>query len=135
MPPSMFFNSLHGGRAWHPDGNPPAGRHFWAMLEAEDQYRQWAPNAQCAVIKGLSGDWSPDGNELAYSCGVEGSTGVAIWNRHTGKTRLLTVPGKDPVWSPDGQTIAYVRDRQVLPVQGITAAHEGRRRSESLQEI
>jgi len=129
------FDSLHAGREWYPDENPRMGLHFWGMLEAADHYPQWAAKAQPTGVRGLSSDWSPDGNELVYSCGVEGSTGVAIWNRQTGKTRLLTIPGKDPVWSPDGQYIAYVRDRKVLPVQGITTTHQGRRRNQDLQEI
>ncbi|MHC4240793.1 MAG: protein kinase domain-containing protein, partial [Planctomycetota bacterium] len=129
------FDSLRADRAWYPVGRPPMGLHFWGMLEAADHYPQWATKAQCAGIRGLSSDWSPDGNKLVYSCGVEGSTGVGIWNRQTGKTRLLTIPGKDPVWSPDGQYIAYVRDRQVLPVQDITTVHQGLRRSEALQEV
>jgi tetratricopeptide (TPR) repeat protein/tRNA A-37 threonylcarbamoyl transferase component Bud32 len=129
------FDSLHAGRAWHPEDNSPVGPHFWYMIEAADHYRQWAAKAQRAVIKGFHGDWSPDGKELVYSHGVQGSTGIAIWNRQTGKTQLLTIPGKDPVWSPDGQYIAYVRDRQVLPVHSIPAAQQGRHRKLDLDEV
>lgn len=120
------FDSLRAGRTWHPDEGPPVGPHFREMLAAADHYPQWAAKAQRAVIKGFPGHWSPNGNELVYSHGVVGSTGIAVLNRQTGKTRLLTIPGRDPVWSPNGQTIAYVRNRRILPVQDIPATHEGR---------
>jgi serine/threonine protein kinase len=136
------FDMLTRGQAWHPEDNPPVGSQFWSMFEAAHDYLPWAAKGQPAGVKGLTCDWSPDGNELAYSCGVAGSTGVAIWNRQAGETRLLTIPGRDPVWSPDGQTIAYARDRQILPLQSITAAHAGPRAArdlwlkyENLQEI
>jgi len=127
---------LVAGRPWHPEGNPPEGPAFERMLKAEELHHQWtAKRAQRVVSQGFNSNWSPDGNELAYSRGVLGSTGIAIWNRQTGKTRLLTVPGSEPVWSPDGQTIAYVRDRRVLFVQGIPVAHLDQRGNEELQEI
>jgi tetratricopeptide (TPR) repeat protein len=129
------FDSLHAGRVWHPGESPPAGPGFRSMLEAADQYPQWTAIAQRAVSKGSNSDWSPNGNKLAYSCGALGATGVAILNRQTGKTRLLTVPGRDPVWSPDGQYIAYLRNRQVLPVQGIPAAHQSRSIVSDLDEV
>ena len=128
-------DSLLAGRSWHPDEDPPEGPGFKSMLAAAEHYHQWDAKAERVVAKGFPGDWSPNGNELVYSHGVRGSTGVAILNRQTGKTRLLTIPGRDPVWSPDGQTIAYLRNRQVLPIQGIPAAHQGRSIDANLDEI
>ena len=129
-------DSLRAGRLWHPDGDPPEGPAFESMLTAEKQYHQWtAKKAQRVVGKGFSSDWSPDGNELAYCCGTFEATGIAIWNRQTGKTRLLTVPGGDPVWSPDGRYIAYLRNRQVLSAQDISAAQQGQSIDEHLDEI
>ena len=133
--PKYVFDSLHSARAWHPDQNPPEGPQFWPMIEAADHYRQWAAKAQRAITKGFHGNWSPDGNQLVYSCGVRGSSGIAIWNRVTGKTRLLTIPGRDPTWSPNGQTITYVRNRKVLPVHGIPAAQKSDDRDRDQDEI
>ena len=129
------FNSLRAGRVWHSVEGPPGGPRFWGMRAAAEHYRQWAAKAQRVAGKGFRSDWSPDGNELAYGHGFPGFAGVAIWNRQTGKTRLLTIPGRDPVWSPDGQTIAYVRNRKVLPVQGLAGADRGRPVDEASNEI
>jgi hypothetical protein len=44
---------------------------------------------------------------------------VAILDIQTGKTEILTAPGRDPQWSPDGRIIAFVRDRQSVAMDAV----------------
>lgn len=71
---------------------------------------------------GFNGQWSPDGNKLAFSMGAHGTSGVGIFDSATKETELLTVPGRDPRWSPDGRYIAFVRDCQFLRLSELIAA-------------
>jgi serine/threonine protein kinase len=119
------FDSLWSGRSWYPEDRPPVGTAFAGMHEAARQYAQLAERARRVVDEGFHPSFSPDGAQLAYSRGVLGASGIEILNLGTGKTRLLTVPGKDPAWSPDGQYILYVRDRQFLSIQDLTLPGEG----------
>jgi serine/threonine protein kinase/tetratricopeptide (TPR) repeat protein len=119
------FDSLWAGRSWYPEDRPPVGTAFAGMHEAARQYAQLAERARRVVAEGFHPSFSPDGTQLAYSRGVLGASGIEILNLGTGKTRLLTVPGKDPAWSPNGQYILYVRDRQFLSMQDLTLPGEG----------
>ncbi len=119
------FDSLSAGRPWHPVGQSPIGKAFAAMQQAAQEYRQLAAKGTRVVPEGFHPSWSPDESELAYSRGVLGASGIEILNLKTGKTRLLTVPGKDPAFSPDGRYIAYVRDRQVLSLQDLATKSQG----------
>ena len=114
-------DTLDAGLAWHPPRRRPKGTAFLAMHESADVYRQLAKKARRVVPEGFHATWSPDGTELAYSCGLLGFTGIEVMNLESGKTRLLTVPGLDPAWSPDGDTIAFTRPRQTLLLTGITS--------------
>jgi Tol biopolymer transport system component len=87
------------------------------------------------VAEGFHPSFSPDGIQLAYSRGVLGASGIEILHLSTGKTRLLTVPGKDPAWSPDGQYILYVRDRQVLSMKDLTLPGEGTHQPWEQEEV
>ena len=114
-------DTLDAGLSWHPPQRRPEGAAFLAMHESADVYSQLAKKARRVVPEGFHATWSPDGTELAYSCGILGFTGIEVVNLESGKTRLLTVPGLDPAWSPDGNYIAFTRPRQTLLLTEITS--------------
>ena len=116
------FDTLEAGRFWYPADREPAGAAFLPMVEAEETYRNLSAKARRLTTDGFSGQWSPDGKKLAFSAGVHGYSGVAVFNPATKETELLIVPGKDPRWSPDGKYIAFVRDCQLLRVSDFIAA-------------
>ena len=117
-------DTLDAGLSWHPPERRPEGAAFLAMHEAGEIYEQLAKKAKRVVAEGFHPTWSPDGTELAYSCGIVGFSGIEIVNVESGKTRLLTAPGYDPAWSPDGRYIAFYRARQALLLADIAAEHE-----------
>ncbi len=119
------FDTLDAKRRWHPAASAPDGAVFAAMNEADEYYRTLSQKAVRVVDEGFTSSWAPDGNELVYSRGIVGSSGIEVIHVKTGVTRLLAVPGKDPSWSPDGRYIAYVRDRQVLPLSHLTQERTG----------
>ena len=129
------FDSLWSGRPWYLEDRPPIGKAFAGMHEAARQYGQLAERARRVVAEGFHPSFSPDGTQLAYSRGVLGASGIEILNLSTGKTWLLTVPGKDPAWSPDGQYILYVRDRQVLSMKDLTLPGEGTHQPWEQEEV
>jgi len=116
------FDTLEAGRSWHPLGHEPKGAAFLPMVEAEEIYRELSARGRRVTTDGFSAQWSPDGKRLAFSVGVIGSSGVALYDPATRETELLIVPGKYPKWSPDGRYIAFVRDRQFLRVPEFVAA-------------
>jgi serine/threonine protein kinase len=118
------FDNLCSGVSFYPDFRLPEGKAFASMYEAVRQYNQLAERARRVVPEGFHPSISPDGAQLAYSRGVLGASAIEILNLSTGKTQLLTVPGKDPAWSPDGSYILYVRDRHVLSMEGLTSPGE-----------
>jgi Tol biopolymer transport system component len=111
------FDTLAAGRSWHPPGGEPAGAVFLPMVEAEETYRSLSTKARCVIRDCFSAGWSPDGKKLAFSLGVHGYSGVALFDPATQETDLLIVPGTNPKWSPDGKYIAFVRDRQNLRLE------------------
>jgi Tol biopolymer transport system component/tetratricopeptide (TPR) repeat protein len=115
------FDTLAAGRFWHPPGDKPTGAAFLPMIEAEETYRSLSAKAHRVTTDGFSASWSPDGGKLAFSLGVRGYSGVAVFDPATRETDLLIVPGKDPRWSPDGQYITFVRDCQFLRVSEFIA--------------
>ncbi|MCU0917407.1 MAG: protein kinase [Planctomycetes bacterium] len=121
--------------SWYPPDRPPLGTAFESMHAAARQYHQLAARARRVVAEGFHPSFSPDAIQLAYSRGVLGASGIEVLHLGTGKTRLLTVPGKDPAWSPDGQYILYVRDRQFLSLQDLTSPGEGRHQPWKQEEI
>ena len=110
------FDALARERSWHPPDSEPAGAAFLPMVEAEEIYRELSTKGRRVTTDGFSAQWSPDGKKLAFSVGVIGNSGVALYDPATRETELLIVPGKYPKWSPDGRYIAFVRDRQFLRV-------------------
>ncbi|MFC1636836.1 DUF3471 domain-containing protein, partial [Planctomycetota bacterium] len=128
-------DTLDAGLSWHPPQRRPEGAAFLAMHESADVYRQLAKKARRVVPEGFHATWSPDGTELAYSCGILGFTGIEVVNLESGKTRLLTVPGLDPAWSPDGNTIAFTRPRQTLLLTDITSERAAKHLSLTEREV
>ncbi|MBM4026812.1 MAG: hypothetical protein FJ280_15625, partial [Planctomycetes bacterium] len=117
------FDTLTAGRSWYLTDQGPTGAAFLPMIEAEETYRSLAgKGGRRLTVDGFSADWSPDAKKLAFSLGVHGHSGVAIFDPATKETDLLIVPGKDPRWSPDGKYIAFVRDRQFLRLSEFIAA-------------
>jgi Tol biopolymer transport system component len=97
---------------------------FLPMLETEKIYRDFKAKGKRLITDGWSASWSPDGAKLAYTKGVIGVSGIAVYDLRSQQTELLFVPGKDPVYSPDGQYIAFVRDRQILPLGRLATSWE-----------
>jgi serine/threonine protein kinase/Tol biopolymer transport system component len=120
-------DSLQAGRSWHPANREPVGSAFLPMVEAEETYRRLSAKGRRVIADGFSGQWSPDGKRLAFSLGVLGRSGIAVFDPATNQTDLLIVPGKHPRWSPNGKYIAFVRDRQFLRVPKLVAAAPGNR--------
>jgi tetratricopeptide (TPR) repeat protein len=115
------FDTLEAGRAWHPADREPVGAAFLPLVEAEETYRILSVKARPLTVDGFSAQWSPDGKKLAFSLGVHGHSGIALYDPATRETDLLVVPGKDPKWSPDGKYIAFVRDCQALRLEELTS--------------
>ncbi|MCU0914650.1 MAG: protein kinase [Planctomycetes bacterium] len=116
------FDTLAAGRSWHPVDKAPAGAAFLSLVEAEDNYRSLSAKARCVIRDCFGGQWSPDGKKLAFSLGVHGYSGVALFDPAIQETDLLIVPGKDPRWSPDGKFIVFVRDCQALRMEELATA-------------
>jgi Tol biopolymer transport system component/tetratricopeptide (TPR) repeat protein len=115
------FDALEAGRSWHGGGPAPKGAAFLPLVEAEETYRALSVKARRVLVGGFGAQWSPDGKKLAFSLGVQGYSGVALYDAATKDTELLIVPGKDPRWSPDGRYIAFIRDCQALRLEELTA--------------
>ncbi len=129
------FDTLESGRSWHPPEQEPFGAAFLPMVEAEETYRSLvAKGAHRLTTDGFSARWSPDGKKLAFSLGVQGYSGVAVFDPATKETDLLIVPGKDPRWSPDGKHIAFIRDRQNLRLEELLTPAPGSQRPPETDE-
>ncbi|RPJ19780.1 MAG: hypothetical protein EHM35_20285, partial [Planctomycetaceae bacterium] len=115
------FDTLEAGQSWHPRDHEPTGAAFLPLAEAEETYRDLSTKAHRVVTNGFSAQWSPDGKKLAFSLGVQGYSGIALYDPTTKEPELLIVPGKDPRWSPDGRYIAFVRDCQALRLEELTS--------------
>jgi serine/threonine protein kinase/Tol biopolymer transport system component/tetratricopeptide (TPR) repeat protein len=116
------FDTLEERRSWHPPGHEPTGAAFLPLEEAEETYRVLAAKGRRTATDGFNAQWSPDGKKLVLSLGVQGRSGIALFDPATRETELLIIPGKYPRWSPDGRYIAFVRDRQSLSVPEFVGA-------------
>jgi len=130
------FDTLEAGRFWHPAEREPTGAAFLPMVEAEETYRSLSVKARRVIKDSFSARWSPDGSKLAFSAGVHGYSGVALFDPATQETELLIVPGKNPTWSPDGRYLAFVRDCEFLRVSEFVAAErENQHRAFADEEV
>jgi serine/threonine protein kinase len=130
------FDTLDAGRSWHPPDRKPEGIAFFAMLEAEKKYHSLSAKARRLTTGGFAADWSPDGTKLAFSSGVYGRSGLAVFDPASETTELLIVPGEHPKWSPDGRHIAFVRGRPSLRLSELTASeHSLQFRSYTAEEV
>jgi serine/threonine protein kinase/tetratricopeptide (TPR) repeat protein len=116
------FDRLEAGSAWHPSDSEPEGTAFLPMVIAHETYSELSTKTNRLLTDCFSGCWSPDGTRVAFSMGVQGYSGVAVYDLKSQETDLLIVPGKDPRWSPDGRYIAFVRDCEVLRLSEFTSA-------------
>ncbi|MFC1766442.1 hypothetical protein ACFL6U_30730, partial [Planctomycetota bacterium] len=121
------YDTLMAGRLWHPPDRVPEGSVYQAMLEAEQAFRKLSAKARPFLADGFTPDWSPDGRKVAFSLGVAGYSGVAVYNIKSDKTDLLIAPGMDPKWSPDGRFIAFSRNPNQLRLSKLTAAERQQR--------
>ena len=119
---------------WHPPGKQPEGPAFLGMVEGDENYRLLSAKARW-IAKGFQVSWSPDGKKLAFSRGVHGFSGVAVYDMASGETKLLITPGKDPRFSPDGRSIAYVRNRVILPLADFFADREDKHENLDQEEV
>jgi serine/threonine protein kinase/tetratricopeptide (TPR) repeat protein len=127
-------HTLKDGALWHPPGTQPEGAAFLGMIETDEHYRYLSAKAQ-RIGEGFHVSWSPDGKKLAFSQGVLGFSGVAVYDLASDDTKLLITPGKDPMYSPDGKTIAYVRYREILPLAHFSGDFESKRPQTTHHEV
>jgi serine/threonine protein kinase len=98
---------------------------FFAMQEIAQLYARLESKGRPLHMSSevWLGDWSPDGQQIAYArystfnwqagtlkgiaSKTEGTRGLEIMDLESGKTRLLTRFGMYPVWSPNGKHIAF----------------------------
>jgi Tol biopolymer transport system component len=50
------------------------------MIEAEETYRSLSAKGRRLTADGFGAQWSPDGEKLAFSLGVRGRSGVAVFH-------------------------------------------------------
>jgi len=129
------FDRLEAEQPWHAPGSEPAGVAFMPTLEAEQTYHHLSAKARRFITGGFLTDWSPDGSKLAFSLGLHGYSGLAVYDTTSQETELLVAPGKDPRWSPDGKYIAFVRDCRSLHLATLTAAQRRTQHYEHKQEV
>jgi dipeptidyl aminopeptidase/acylaminoacyl peptidase len=70
-------------------------------------------NLSPLLTTGTSPDWSPDGQQIAYTTSLAHGTRIML-GRSDGSGEVALIPGttedSNPQWSPDGRRIAWRRD-------------------------
>ncbi len=113
----LTYDMLASGITPYPSANPPVGPAYKDVYLAQQLFHEFSQNGRRVVSQGFHPSWSPDGTKLLYAMGFASINAVALLDLETGRTELLTIPGKDPEWSPDGRHVAFVRARTLLPPQ------------------
>lgn len=116
----LTFAGVNQFPVWSPDGTrvafcrpiggtPPAL--FWAATDGSSQPE---PITTAGSVD-FPSDWSPGGDELAFSrtTALGGNWDILTWQRKTRQTSLVehsTFNEIQPAFSPDGRWLAYVSD-------------------------
>ena len=121
-------NHIAGDRQpdWSPDGRQIA---FTSDRNSDWEFDIWGGNSEVYVMntdganlinltkhpaKDGSPDWSPDGNQIAFSSNRDGNREVYVMNADgTNPINLTNHPARDggADWSPDGMRIAFSTNR------------------------
>ena len=121
-------NHIAGDRQpdWSPDGRQIA---FTSDRNSDWEFDIWGGNWEVYVMntdganlinltkhpaKDGSADWSPDGNQIAFSSDREGNRDIYVMNADgTNPINLTNHPARDggADWSPDGMRIAFSTNR------------------------
>jgi serine/threonine protein kinase/tetratricopeptide (TPR) repeat protein len=117
----VTFDYLACGLSPCPSENPPQGAAYYGMYVGKREFEANSRDGHRVVAQGSHPSWSPDGTKLLYTMGFARTNAVAMLDLQTGRTEVLTIPGKDPEWSPDGRRIAFVRARTLLPPQRLAS--------------
>lgn len=116
--------------AWSPDGSRIAFTRWpdGAASEGGSRVAIWAVNADGSNLERLTlgpgladhADWSPNGEEIAFSKYVKSKDAYAIFTMearaedvrrfHVVTNAPRGVSNTSPAWSPDGSRIAFIRD-------------------------
>ena len=115
-----------GNPDWSPNGLQIA---FSSDRNSDWEFDIWGGNWEVYVMtpdganlinltkhpaKDGSPDWSPDGNQIAFSSNRDGNREVYVMNADgTNPINLTNHPARDggPAWSPDGTRIAFSTNR------------------------
>jgi hypothetical protein len=116
----LRFDMLASGVAPYPSAHPPVGPAYKDVYFSQQLFHEFSQQGRRVIAQGFHPSWSPDGTKLLYAMGFSRINAVAMLDLQTGRTELLTIPGKDPEWSPDGRHIAFVRARMLLPPQRLS---------------